>query len=72
MIDKNNTESPLLGALSTKEKEDLLFNSFGVLRSEIHSLAKQISFIQTLEKNILILLFCSLIVGGIVGVFIAI
>jgi hypothetical protein len=72
MINKNNTKASVEGALSTKEKEDLLFDSFGALRSEIHSLAKQISFIQTLEKNILVLLLCSLIVVGIVGVFVAI
>ena len=72
MINKNNTKASVEGALSTKEKEELLMDSFGSLRSEIHSLAKQISFIQTLEKNILVLLLCSLIVGGIVGVFVAI
>ena len=69
MINKHNTK---VSALSTKEKEELLMSSFGSLRSEIHSLAKQISFIQTLEKNILVLLLCSLIVVGIVGVFVAI
>jgi len=72
MINKNNTKASVEGALSTKEKEELLMDSFGSLRSEIHSLAKQISFIKTLEKNILVLLLCSLIVGGIVGVFVAI
>jgi hypothetical protein len=72
MINKNNTKVSVEGALSTKEKEELLMDSFGSLRSEIHSLAKQISFIKTLEKNILVLLLCSLIVGGIVGVFVAI
>ena len=72
MINKNNTKASVEGALSTKEKEELLMDSFGSLRSEIHSLAKQISLIKTLEKNILVLLLCSLIVGGIVGVFVAI
>jgi len=72
MINKNNTKASVEGALSTKEKEELLMDSFGSLRSEIHSLAKQISFIKTLEKNILVLLLCSLIVVGIVGVFVAI
>jgi len=64
--------TPTKGALTSKEKEDILFNSFGELRSEIHSLAKQISFVQTLEKNILLLMLCSMIAGGIVGVFVAI
>ena len=69
MINKHNTK---VSALSTKEKEELLMSSFGSLRSEIHSLAKQISFVQTLEKNILLLMLCFLIAGGIVGVFVAI
>ena len=47
MIDKNDTNA---GALSSKEKEELLMSSFGSLRSEIHSLAKQISLINT-PKN---------------------
>tara|TARA_R110002012_G_scaffold106618_1_gene247880 strand:+ start:214 stop:429 length:216 start_codon:yes stop_codon:yes gene_type:complete len=63
MIHENDTSA---GALSTKEKEKLLMDSFGALRSEIHSLAKQISFIKTLERNILIILmFCVLAGGGI-------
>ncbi len=63
MIHENDTNA---GALSSKEKDKLLMDSFGALRSEIHSLAKQISFIKTLERNILIfLILCALIGGGI-------
>ena len=63
MIHENDTNA---GALSSKEKDKLLMDSFGALRSEIHSLAKQISFIKTLERNILIfLILCALAGGGI-------
>ena len=63
MIHENDTNA---GALSSKEKDKRLMDSFGALRSEIHSLAKQISFIKTLERNILIfLILCALIGGGI-------
>ena len=73
MINKTDGENtPTNGALTPTEKEELLLNSFGELRSEIHSLAKQISFVQTLEKNILLLMLCFLIAGGIVGVFVVI
>ena len=64
MIHENDTSA---GALSTKEKEKLLMDSFGALRSEIHSLAKQISFIKTLERNILIILMLCVLAGG--GIF---
>ena len=63
MIQENDTSA---GALSPKEKEDLLMDSFGALRSEVHSLAKQISLVKTLERNILIfLILCALAGGGI-------
>ena len=61
MIDKNDTNA---GTLSSKEKEELLMSSFGSLRSEIHSLAKQISLIKTLERNILIILMFCILTGG--------
>ena len=63
MIHENDTNA---GALSSKEKVKVLMDSFGGLWYEIHSLAKQISFIKTLERNILIfLILCALAGGGI-------
>ena len=72
MINKNDddTNTPSYGALTSKEKEDLMLSNFGALRSEIHSLAKQITLIKKLERNILLVLIGTIAIASILGVFI--
>ena len=72
MINKNDNDTNTLsnGALTAKEKEDLMLSNFGALRSEIHSLAKQITVIKTLERNILFVLLGAIAVASVLGVFI--
>ena len=72
MINKkdDDTNTPLYGALTSKEKEDLMLSNFGALRSEIHSLTKQITLIKKLERNILFVLLGAIAVALVLGVFI--
>ena len=72
MINKNDDDTNTLsnGALTSKEKEDMMLSNFGALRSEIHSLAKQITLIKTLERNILLVLIGTIAIASILGVFI--
>jgi len=72
LINKNDddTNTPSYGALTSKEKEDLMLSNFGALRSEIHSLTKQITLIKKLERNILFVLLGAIAVALVLGVFI--